>query len=334
MFADDAGGVVSFPTGGSGLFDGAWGGVRRWCSRSHWSSPALRAQAASVCCPALFSAWSAHRRGAWVTRRTARWHGVGDHARARARGCRAGDPQSAGRDISVNLAGFDRCAARSRSWVSICSPPWSTAIVSMRPRVASAPPRVFDYPTPAVVAAHLLSELAGARAGVVVRSAAAALDEPLAIIGMTATTPAGSNPPRQLWDWSTQQGTRIGDSHQPGLGSGAPVRSRPGSPPHHLYARGRLRLRLRPVRRQLLGISPKSARDGPRSACCWKARGKPWNARRHRPHHTQGHPHRRLHRDRLLRLRCRCPRQRKRGGYQVTVSRAVSRPDGSLTPSA
>ncbi len=70
---------------------------------------------------------------------------------------------------------------------------------------------VFDYPTPAAVTAHLLGEIAGAQASVVVRSAsAAAHDEPLAIVGMSCRYPGAVYSPQQLWELVSAGSDAIG----------------------------------------------------------------------------------------------------------------------------
>ncbi|QXJ26736.1 SDR family NAD(P)-dependent oxidoreductase [Actinomadura graeca] len=62
---------------------------------------------------------------------------------------------------------------------------------------------VFDHPTPAGLAAHLLAEAAGAGAATAGRktraATAAAGDEPLAIIGMACRYPGGAATPEDLW---------------------------------------------------------------------------------------------------------------------------------------
>jgi acyl transferase domain-containing protein/acyl carrier protein len=60
---------------------------------------------------------------------------------------------------------------------------------------------VFDYPTTAAVASHLLGELAGTRLRVAAPYASTReLDEPLAIIGMSCRYPGGVSSPRGLWE--------------------------------------------------------------------------------------------------------------------------------------
>ncbi|WP_229890346.1 acyl carrier protein, partial [Streptomyces griseomycini] len=59
---------------------------------------------------------------------------------------------------------------------------------------------VFDYPTPAMLAAHLGAELAGApAAATTIRTTTAVTDEPIAIVGMSCRFPGGVNSPEDLW---------------------------------------------------------------------------------------------------------------------------------------
>ncbi|MEV6005013.1 type I polyketide synthase [Streptomyces griseomycini] len=59
---------------------------------------------------------------------------------------------------------------------------------------------VFDYPTPAMLAAHLGAELAGApAAATTIRTTPAVTDEPIAIVGMSCRFPGGVNSPEDLW---------------------------------------------------------------------------------------------------------------------------------------
>ncbi|AGL16003.1 modular polyketide synthase [Actinoplanes sp. N902-109] len=70
---------------------------------------------------------------------------------------------------------------------------------------------VFDYPTPAVLASHLRAELTGVDDAVpdaVV--AAAASDEPLAIVGMSCRFPGGAATPEQFWELLAGGGDGIG----------------------------------------------------------------------------------------------------------------------------
>ncbi|GAA4168664.1 hypothetical protein GCM10022251_59930 [Phytohabitans flavus] len=57
---------------------------------------------------------------------------------------------------------------------------------------------VFDYPNAAVLAEFVLGQLSGARAEVVVH-AAAVVDEPIAIVGMSCRLPGGIDSPEEFW---------------------------------------------------------------------------------------------------------------------------------------
>ncbi|MFE7385658.1 type I polyketide synthase, partial [Streptomyces zhihengii] len=62
---------------------------------------------------------------------------------------------------------------------------------------------VFDHPTPDALVGHLLTELAGATAGIAVMPPSvtqSASDEPLAVVGMACRFPGGVTSPEQLWD--------------------------------------------------------------------------------------------------------------------------------------
>ncbi|MET7906296.1 type I polyketide synthase, partial [Streptomyces sp. NPDC005355] len=59
---------------------------------------------------------------------------------------------------------------------------------------------VFDYPTPRALADHLWAELVDAEVTAAPAPAAAATDEPIAIVGMSCRYPGGVQSPEDLWD--------------------------------------------------------------------------------------------------------------------------------------
>jgi acyl transferase domain-containing protein/D-arabinose 1-dehydrogenase-like Zn-dependent alcohol dehydrogenase/acyl carrier protein len=90
--------------------------------------------------------------------------------------------------------------------------------VELRNRLATAtghrlPATVtFDHPTPARLAEHLLRELLGERADVVVPAAVTvATDEPIAIVGMGCRYPGGVESPEDLWRLVAEGVDAIGD---------------------------------------------------------------------------------------------------------------------------
>ncbi|WP_106238009.1 type I polyketide synthase [Allonocardiopsis opalescens] len=69
---------------------------------------------------------------------------------------------------------------------------------------------VFDYPTPLVLAEHLLAEVAGtADRAAAAGSAAAPADEPIAIVGMACRYPGGVSSPEELWRLVEQGGDGV-----------------------------------------------------------------------------------------------------------------------------
>ena len=62
---------------------------------------------------------------------------------------------------------------------------------------------IFDYPTPAALAAFLVPELFGEQAadtGAIVTTTAAASDDPVVIVGMSCRLPGGADSPQQFWE--------------------------------------------------------------------------------------------------------------------------------------
>ncbi|WP_409185656.1 SDR family NAD(P)-dependent oxidoreductase [Amycolatopsis sp. VS8301801F10] len=70
---------------------------------------------------------------------------------------------------------------------------------------------IFDYPTPSVLAAHLLGELAGTTVEIAAVSTKDKSEEPIAIVGMACRLPGGVTSPEQLWELVAEGREAIGD---------------------------------------------------------------------------------------------------------------------------
>ncbi|MGP3966038.1 type I polyketide synthase, partial [Nonomuraea sp. 3N208] len=70
---------------------------------------------------------------------------------------------------------------------------------------------IFDYPTAEAVAEFLANELVGGQSSKAVATVAAAVDEPIAIVGMACRYPGGVESPEDLWELVAQARDAIGD---------------------------------------------------------------------------------------------------------------------------
>jgi acyl transferase domain-containing protein/NADPH:quinone reductase-like Zn-dependent oxidoreductase/acyl carrier protein len=68
---------------------------------------------------------------------------------------------------------------------------------------------LFDHPTPAALAGHLMDELAGVRHDPAAPVAAVSADEPVAIVGMSCRYPGGALSPEALWELLARGGHAI-----------------------------------------------------------------------------------------------------------------------------
>ncbi len=136
---------------------------------------------------------------------------------------------------------------------------------------------VFDHPTPAAVAEHVLSELSGVREQVAARVAVQALDEPIAIVGMSCRYPGGVSSPEELWQlvrcgadaisrFPADRGWDLEDLYDP----------RARTLRHGLRARRRLSARRGGVRFRVLRHQPArgAVAMDPQQRLCWKPHGR------------------------------------------------------------
>ncbi|EFE78150.1 polyketide synthase, partial [Streptomyces filamentosus NRRL 15998] len=73
---------------------------------------------------------------------------------------------------------------------------------------------IFDHPTPAALAAHLLDELTGTGTGAATAAPTAVRavdDDPIALVGLACRLPGGVASPEDLWRLLTEEGSGIGD---------------------------------------------------------------------------------------------------------------------------
>ena len=151
----------------------------------------------------------------------------------------------------------------------------SLTAVELRNRLAAATGLrlpmtvVFDRPTPAVLAAHLLAEIGDVQqASTTPVSVRAPADEPVAIVGMSCRYPGGVRSPEELWRLLAEGGDAIGmlptDRGWDLEGLYDPEPGRPGTS----YVReGGLRPRRGRVRCRVLRHQPaRGAGDGPPAA--------------------------------------------------------------------
>ncbi|MGW5394667.1 SDR family NAD(P)-dependent oxidoreductase, partial [Streptomyces koyangensis] len=103
-----------------------------------------------------------------------------------------GSPAAVDRERAFHDLGFDSLTALELR-----------NLLAARTGLALPAGLVFDFPTPAALAAHLLTQLSGgtaASAGPTGGAGRAAADEPIAIIGMACRFPGGVDSPASLWE--------------------------------------------------------------------------------------------------------------------------------------
>ena len=152
----------------------------------------------------------------------------------------------------------------------------SLAAVELRNRLNAAaglrlaPTMVFDYPTPATLAEHLLARGKRQRRGEPGRrSAAQASDEPIAIVGMACRYPGGVGSPEELWR-AGRRGRRRHRRASPTTAAGtssASTTRTPSSPAPPTRARAASCADAGRLRRRVLRHRPaRGAGDGPPAA--------------------------------------------------------------------
>ncbi|HWX45534.1 MAG TPA: SDR family NAD(P)-dependent oxidoreductase, partial [Solirubrobacteraceae bacterium] len=190
-----------------GLFDRAVAGAEAFVFCAPLDLGVLRAQARMGALPTLLGglvAAPARRPGAQGGSLARRLTGVAEDQRERVAleavvgqvAAVLGHPATSGVDARRTFkdAGFDSLSA-----------------VELRNRLGAVTglrlpaTLVFDYPTPVAVAKYLLAEIAGGEVGAATpRAPRAAVDEPLAIVGMSCRYPGGVRSAEELWQLVSQ----------------------------------------------------------------------------------------------------------------------------------
>ncbi|MEU8700905.1 SDR family NAD(P)-dependent oxidoreductase [Streptomyces sp. NPDC048680] len=186
---------------GTALFDAAVRGGDALAVAALWDLPALRAAADSL--PAMLRSL--------VGRTARRAAGAGTDTWAdRFSGLPAADRERAAADLVrehvAAVLGHESVAAVATNRAFLDLGFDSLTAVELRNRLGAAlglrlgTTAVFDYPTPAALAAHLLERVIGSTPPVERAPAPAApVDEPIAIVGMACRYPGGIASPDELW---------------------------------------------------------------------------------------------------------------------------------------